>query len=107
MHNLKAYQLAVELNQNCSELGFTGELRQQFERAVLSIALNLAEGTGRSGKDRLYHFRIAYGSCCEVKACLTIANHPLFKKADRLGGMIYKLIQRPGCGPCPWAGRLK
>ncbi|MCC7406250.1 MAG: four helix bundle protein, partial [Bdellovibrionales bacterium] len=57
-----------ELNQNCSQLGLTGELRQQLERAVLSIALNLAEGTGRGGK-------------------------------DRLGGMIYQLLQRPGRGP--------
>jgi four helix bundle protein len=76
-----------------------GPVHDQLQRAVLSIALNLSEGSGRSGKDRVHMFRIAFGSCKEVQTCLLLAKHPLFKKADQLGGMIYRLIKNPGRGP--------
>ena len=39
---------------------------------VSSVALNLAEGTGRFGRDRLHHYRIAYGSCQEAKTTVEI-----------------------------------
>ena len=34
----------------------------QLVRAAASVPANIAEGQGRSGKARLYHWRIAYGS---------------------------------------------
>jgi len=36
------------------------DLGDQATRAVTSVALNLAEGSGRAGRDRCNHFRIAY-----------------------------------------------
>ena len=49
------------------------KLHEQIRRAATSIALNLAEGAGRSGKDRRRHFRIAAGSAEEVRAALRVA----------------------------------
>src|SRR4051794_27886175 len=99
MINFRTYQLALELNRDSRGIRLKGPSQDQFERAVLSIALNLSEGTSRIGKDRVHFFRIAYGSCREVQTCLTIANHPLLAKADLLGGMIFRLIKNPGKGP--------
>ena len=95
----RTYQLALELNRDLEGIKVKGPMKDQLERAVLSIALNLSEGSGRSGKDRVHLFRVAFGSCKEVQTCLHLARHPLFEKADRLGGMIYRLIQNPGRGP--------
>ena len=49
------------------------DLARQIRRAASSIALNLAEGNGRIGKDRLHCFRIARGSALEVQAGLRLA----------------------------------
>jgi len=38
----------------------------QVIRSASSVAANLAEGHGRSGRDRLHIYRIAYGSAKEV-----------------------------------------
>jgi four helix bundle protein len=38
----------------------------QVVRSAASGPANLAEGNGRSGRDRLHHFRIALGSAREV-----------------------------------------
>ena len=45
----------------------------QIRKATESIALNIAEGNRRTGKDRLHHFRIAAGSANEVRTALRIA----------------------------------
>ena len=37
-----------------------------------AIPLNLAEGAGRSGKDKTYHYKIAYASAGETLAALEI-----------------------------------
>jgi four helix bundle protein len=42
-------------------------LADQTVRAVSSVPLNLAEGAGRHGRDRLHHWRIAYGSTLEAR----------------------------------------
>jgi four helix bundle protein len=50
----------------------------QLIRAASSVPANLAEGHGRSGRDRLHHYRIAYASAKEVDVHLKILclSHP-------------------------------
>ena len=54
-------------------------LHTQLRTAALSIPLNVAEGRGRTGKDRVHHWRIAHGSAEEVVAIL--------RSAERLGDL--------------------
>jgi len=44
----------------------------QVIRSASSVAANLAEGHGRSGRDRAHHHRIAYGSAKEVDTHLRL-----------------------------------
>ncbi len=44
----------------------------QLVRAASSVPANLAEGHGRSGRDRLQHWRIAYGSAKEADTHLRL-----------------------------------
>ncbi len=41
-------------------------IADQAIRSASSVPANIAEGHGRFGRDRLYHYRIAYGSAKEV-----------------------------------------
>ncbi len=47
-------------------------LTDQTVRAVTSVPLNLAEGAGRRVRDRLHHWRIAYGSALEARTALEL-----------------------------------
>jgi four helix bundle protein len=47
-------------------------LTDQTARAATSVPLNLAEGAGRRGRDRLHHWRIAYGSALEARTALEL-----------------------------------
>jgi len=47
-------------------------LADQVIRSASSVPANLAEGAGRAGKDRAYHYRIAYGSAKEVDSHLRL-----------------------------------
>ena len=47
-------------------------LADQVVRSASSVAANLAEGHGRSGRDRVHHWRIAYGSAKEVEVHLAL-----------------------------------
>ncbi|MGD8441610.1 MAG: four helix bundle protein [Holophagae bacterium] len=47
-------------------------LADQVIRSASSVPANLAEGLGRSGKDRAYHWRVAYGSAREVDTHLAL-----------------------------------
>jgi four helix bundle protein len=49
------------------------DLADQVRRAASSAALNTAEGGKRAGKDAAHFFRIAGGSCAEVRAALAVA----------------------------------
>ena len=44
----------------------------QVVRASGSVALNLAEGHGRLGRDKRYHYAVAYASAQEASAGLRI-----------------------------------
>ncbi len=41
-------------------------IADQVIRSASSVPANLAEGAGRSGRDRIHHYRIAFGSAKEV-----------------------------------------
>ena len=49
------------------------ELSDQLDRASISVALNIAEGAGRSTpRERARHYTIARGSAVECLACLDL-----------------------------------
>ena len=47
-------------------------LADQLIRSAASVPANLAEGHGRSGRDRQYHWRIAYASAKETDSHLQL-----------------------------------
>jgi len=68
----KSCQLAVrtyEILKDCRDFG----LKDQMQRAAVSIASNIAEGSERGGKDFIRFLRIAKGSCAELRTQLYIA----------------------------------
>ena len=68
--------------------------------------LNLAEGSGRWGKGRIQHYRIAAGSAAEAKAALELARvwgfvaAPLTRGPEalllRVQAMLWRLTQGRG-----------
>lgn len=47
-------------------------IADQLVRAAASVPANIAEGEGRSGRDRYHHWRIAYASAREVEVHLRL-----------------------------------
>ena len=47
-------------------------IADQVIRSASSVPANLAEGAGRSGRDRTHHFRIAFGAAKEVDTHLRL-----------------------------------
>ena len=72
---LVVYHVALELHVACAAL-VPGELRilkDQLERASLSVVLNLAEGACRhSRRDKRRHYAIARGSAMETAAAIDV-----------------------------------
>ncbi len=95
MKNFKTYQLAVQFYNNSKGLYLKEPLKNQFQRAILSIVLNLAEGSTKcSNKERRRFYRTSLGSLRETQAILEIINHKaLTKESDRLGAFLYKLCK--------------
>mgnify|MGYP002626581671 CR=1 FL=1 len=63
-------------------------LTSQLRRAGVSIAANIAEGTGRSGsRERIRFVEIAYGSLMEVVSHLEIAMLQGFLEPDEHGAL--------------------
>ena len=95
--NFRSYDLAVEFHNECCQLSLPGYLKDQLYRAAASIALNLAEGSGRgSKKDQKRFFDIAFASLRESQAVLDLIqckNTEIIQLADRLAANIYCLIQ--------------
>ena len=95
MKKFKTYQLAIQFYHISKDLDLKGPMRNQFQRALLSIPLNLSEGSAKSSaKERRRVYEISLGSLREVQTILNLVNHQqLIKEADKLGGYIYKLCQ--------------
>ena len=97
MKNFRTYNLAVQFYQSCQQLTLPRHLRDQLDRAASSIALNLAEGYGRSTrKEQKRFFDIAFGSMRESQAVLDLAaiNTPdLLALSDSLAANIFCLLR--------------
>jgi len=95
--------LAVEifkLLKDCKNYG----LRDQMQRASVSVPSNIAEGFERnSNKEYIQYLYIAKGSCGELRTQLFIAQETgildrevsqrLIERAKRISSKIFKLIQ--------------
>src|SRR3954469_23618496 len=53
--------------------GRSAPLADQLRRAVESVALNLGEARWRTGRDRIYRYRIAAGSAQEADTAFRLA----------------------------------
>ncbi len=77
------------------------DLADQVRRAASSVALNIAEGAGRVGKDRPHRYRVAAGSNLEVAAGLRVALawgdleaaevQPALDLGRRVGAMLWRM----------------
>ena len=95
--NFIVYQLAKEFYQDSRKLKLKGELKDQFDRASLSVVLNIAEGAGkRSAVDQGRFYSIALGSLRECTAILDITNQlkERVELIDHLGAKLYILTRR-------------
>jgi len=72
---LDVWRVALEALRAIKALQFQrfGDLKQQLDRAALSIVANLAEGVGKDGADQKRFFGIARGSTYESAALVESA----------------------------------
>lgn len=101
-----AYDLALDLIRNLREplaaiRRHDASLAKQARDALNSVAMNIAEGSGRNGGDRQQFFAIAFGSLRELGCALDIgaahgwlAEPSCFEQRDRLAGMLWSLKRR-------------
>ena len=93
-----AYELSLEAASQVFQLvekvkPSAANLADQARRSASSIPLNLAEGNGRVGRDRLHHFRIAHGSAREASSCIELL--VAIGAVDRAeGGEVIELLDR-------------
>ena len=102
----RATELAVAVYRASMD-GFLSKdfgLKDQMQRAAVSIASNIAEGDEReSNKESVRYFYIARGSAAELQTQLIIAHRvgiidpctfqQLSDSCDHVGRMLFKLIQ--------------
>jgi four helix bundle protein len=103
--NLEVYQLAKELLKDIYNISrkFPREeifiLTTQVRRAVISVILNIAEGSIRGQKEFARFIDIALGSLVEVKACCIIAQDLKYLTEkdfnliiDKINKLFFKLL---------------
>lgn len=77
-------------------------IADQVIRSASSVPANLADGHGRSGRDRLHFWRIAYASAKEVDSHLRLlaatgaisssTAHAALDRFDQVRAMVWRLI---------------
>jgi len=68
-------------------------LRDQMQRAAVSIASNIAEGSERGGKDFIRFLRIASGSAAELRTQAYIAKKIGIISQDQMSELVNELKQ--------------
>lgn len=98
IQNFRTYELAKAFYKDCQNLKLKQPAKDQFDRAVLSIVLNFAEGVAKpTAKDRRKFYSTSMGSLREVQAILELPGNAIeLKKSDQLAGCLFRLIQNPG-----------
>ncbi|MGC4089684.1 MAG: four helix bundle protein [Polyangiaceae bacterium] len=76
--DLKIYPVVLEMVRRLAPMrdvlrSHSKELGEQFERALISVPLNLAEGSYSRGGNRVAKYHVALGSAREALACLETA----------------------------------
>ena len=81
-------------------------IADQVIRSASSVPANLAEGHGRSGRDRFHHWRIAYSSAKEVESHMRLLAHAgainrvkteqALSMFDEVRAMTWRLLNRKG-----------
>ena len=98
LEKFEAYQIAKHYYWTCKALKLPKFLQDQVIRASSSIALNLAEGSGkRTPVDQRRFYTIAFGSLRECQAILElerIENEELKKMGNQLGAILYTLSRK-------------
>jgi len=96
MKNFRTYQLALQFHRDCQGLKLSSIAKDQFDRALLSIPLSLAEGSAKpTERDRKKFYFIALGSMREIQTLLALFGPmDLIQKADTLAAYIYRLCHR-------------
>jgi four helix bundle protein len=95
--DLEVWQMAMDLVVVCYEItkGFPKSeihgLSSQLQRAVVSIAANIAEGRARRHrKEFLYHLSVAYGSLAEIETHVLIAERLKYISGNELDRVLDK-----------------
>lgn len=96
MKIFRTLNLAIEFYHNAKSLILPSKhLQDQFDRALLSVVLNLGEGSAKpTAKDRRKFYHISLGSFREVQTLLLITDQKiLMQDSDSLGAHLYKLCK--------------
>ena len=86
----RACQLAVQVYEALRQ-SRDFALRDQMQRAAVSIASNIAEGTERGGKDFARFLRIACGSAAELRTQCYIAAKVGLLTTDQMNRFVSEL----------------
>jgi four helix bundle protein len=83
---LRIYPVVLELVRHVAKIipdlrARSAELADQCERALISVPLNVAEGSHSRGKNQKARYHTAAGSAREVLACLETAEALGFRPA--------------------------
>ena len=101
MKNFRTYELAIQFHKDCQKLKLSRIAKDQFDRALLSVVLNLVEGSAKpTARDRKRFYAIAMGSLRETQAILDLCGYTeQLKLSDPVAGCLYRLMQNPGGSP--------
>ena len=95
----RTLELAESIYKEASQEKLRAPFNNQYQRALLSVVLNLAEGNGKfSKKDKARFYNISYGSLQEARTVLKLAGVYKYEdQLDKLSCWIYKLTRSMDC----------